>query len=117
MSFASRPAPRAVLVAAAALAAGAALLVATEPAHAFKRGPMMRSTVAPAPRGAMTDVQYTLTVTDTETGRVRRHVPRLRNANSSDPGNVELVVKVLDGRGVHTTRPGKFRVIQREPLR
>jgi hypothetical protein len=117
MSLASRPAPRAVLIACAALAAGAALLAATEPAHAFKRGPMMRSTVAPAPRGAMTDVQYTLTVTDTETGRVRRPAMRWRNANTSDPGNMEVVVKVLDGRGMHTTRPGKFRVIQREPLR
>ena len=117
MSLFSRPAPRAVLMACAALAAGSVLLATTEPAQAFKRGPMMRSTVAPMPRGAMTDVGYTLTVTDTQTGAVRRHVRGWRNASTSDPGNVEVVVKVLNGRGAHTTRPGKFRVIQREPLR
>jgi hypothetical protein len=52
MSLASRPAPRAVLRACAAIAAGTALLAAAEPAHAFKRRPMMRSTVAHAPMTA-----------------------------------------------------------------
>ena len=79
--------------------------------------PMMVHPMTAKPYGATTNVEFAVTVTDTQTGRVRRPLTRWRNANTSDPGNVEVVVKVLNGRGVHTTRPGKFRIIQREPLR
>jgi hypothetical protein len=77
-ALAFRSAPRAVLLACAAIAAGTVLLAATEPAHAFKRAGVMRSAIAtPAPHS---------------------------------PSNVEVVVKVLDGRGVHT-RSSKFKGI------
>jgi hypothetical protein len=111
---------RATAVFSAAIAAGVMLFAATEPAQAFKRGPVMRPMAAQPmiakPYRAMSDVGYTVTVTDTQTGRVRRHLTGFRNANTSDPGNVEVVLKVLDGRPVHTMRPGKFRVVEREQL-
>ena len=117
--FAFRP-TRAVAVLSAAMAS-VMLFAATEPAQAFKRGPVMRPMMAKPmvakPYGGMTDVGYTVTVTDTQTGMRRRHLTGVRNANAGDPGNVELTVKVLNGRSAPTMRPGKFRVIEREPLR
>lgn len=122
MSLASRPAPRTVLIACAALAAGVMLFAATEPAHGFKLGPVMRPMIAkphgPVARsyGAMSDVGYTVTVTDTQTGMRRRHLTGVRNAHAGDPGNVELTVKVLNATSTPSMRPGKFRVVEREQL-
>lgn len=115
----------------AALAAGAALIAATDTANAFPRGggmrPMMVRPMMARPQvhptnvemtvkvlngrtmhrryGPMTDVGYTVTVTDTQTGRVHRPLIRSHNGNArQDPFVTELV------------KSGKFRVIEREQL-
>ena len=126
-----------VIMPVAAIAAAVALIAATETASAFPRGgglrPMMAHPhVRPAnveatvkvldgramhrPRGTMSNVEYTVTVTDTQSGRVNRPLVRSRNAAAGDPSNWEMTVKVLNSPSPVWVRPGKFRVIEREML-
>ena len=91
---------RFLVLASAVLTAGFASLAATESAHAFPRGGAMRPAIGAHPRanpgnvevvlkvldgrpmvrrhGGLSNVDYTITVTDTQTGRVKRAPTRLK---------------------------------------